>query len=82
LTKRFSHGVQFKAAYTFSKSLDDLPTGSPNLFTTSTGYTAVWGGVLISDQNNRHSSWGLSDFDRTHRFVFSYLWRRDDDPER
>ena len=75
LTKRFSHGVQFKAAYTFSKSLDDLPTGSPNLFTTSTGYTAVWGGVLISDQNNRHSSWGLSDFDRTHRFVFSYLWQ-------
>jgi len=75
LTKRFSHGVQFKAAYTFSKSLDDVPTGSPNLFTTSTGYTAVWGGVLTGDQNNRRSSWGLSDFDRAQRFVFSYSWQ-------
>jgi hypothetical protein len=75
LTKRFSHGLQFKAAYTFSKTLDDVPTSSPNLFTNSTGYTAVWGGVLIADQNRRRSSWGLADFDRTHRFVFSYLWQ-------
>lgn len=75
LTKRFSHGVQFKAAYTFSKTLDDVPTSSPNLFVNSTGYTAVWGGLLIADQNRRRSSWGLADFDRTHRFVFSYLWQ-------
>jgi hypothetical protein len=75
ITKRFSHGVQFKTAYTFSKTLDDVPTSSPNLFANSTGYTAVWGGVLIADQNRRRSSWGLADFDRTHRFVFSYLWQ-------
>jgi hypothetical protein len=75
VTKRLSHGVQFKAAYTFSRSLDDVPTSSPNLFTTSTGFTSIWGGLLTSDQNNRHTSWGLADFDRTHRFVFSYLWQ-------
>jgi hypothetical protein len=75
LTKRFSHGVQFKAAYTFSKTLDDVPTSSPNLFVNSTGYTAVWGGVLIANQNRRHTSWGLADFDRAHRLVFSYLWQ-------
>jgi hypothetical protein len=75
LTKRFSHGVQFKAAYTFSKTLDDVPTSSPNLFVNSTGYTAVWGGILIADQNRRRSSWGLADFDRASRFVFSYLWQ-------
>jgi hypothetical protein len=75
LTKRFSHGVQFKAAYTYSKTLDDVSTSSPNLFVNSTGYTAVWGGLLVADQNRRRSSWGLADFDRANRFVFSYLWQ-------
>jgi hypothetical protein len=74
LTQRLGHGVQFKAAYTFSKSLDDVPTGTPNLFTGSTGYTSIWGGLLTGDHNSRRTSWGLSDFDRTHRFIFSYLW--------
>jgi len=75
LTKRISHGVQFKAAYTYSKTLDDVATSSPNLFVNSTGYTAVWGGLLVADQNRRRSSWGLADFDRAHRLVFSYLWQ-------
>ncbi len=75
LTQRLSHGVQFKVAYTFSKTLDDVPTSSPNLFVSSTGYTAVWGGLLIADQNSRRTSWGPADFDRTHRFVFSYQWQ-------
>lgn len=75
LTQRMKHGVQFKAAWTFSKTLDDVPTGSPNLYTSSTGYTSVWGGVLIADQNHRRSSWGVAEFDRRQRFVFSYLWK-------
>ena len=75
LTQRLSHGVQFKAAYTFSKTLDDLPTSSPNLFTGSTGYTSVWGGLLIADQNKRRTSWGISDFDRKQRLVLSYQWQ-------
>ena len=75
LTERLAHGVQFKAAYTFSKTLDDVPTSSPNLYTGSTGYTSVWGGILIADQNNRRSSWGTADFDRAQRFVFSYQWQ-------
>lgn len=74
VTQRLRHGVQFKAAYTFSKTLDDVPTSSPNVFVNSTGYTAVWGGVLIADQNKRHTSWGPADFDRRQRFVFSYQW--------
>jgi hypothetical protein len=75
LTERLNHGVQFKAAYTFSKTLDDVPTGSPNLYTGSTGYTSVWGGVLAADQNHRRTSWGLAEFDRKQRFVFSYQWQ-------
>jgi len=75
LTERLAHGLQFKAAYTFSKTLDDVPTSSPNLYTGSTGYTSVWGGLLIADQNNRRSSWGTADFDRAQRFVFSYQWQ-------
>jgi hypothetical protein len=75
LTERLNHGVQFKAAYTFSKTLDDVPTGSPNLFTNSTGYTSIWGGVLMADQNHRRTSWGPAEFDRRQRFVFSYQWQ-------
>jgi hypothetical protein len=75
LTERLSHGVQFKLAYTFSKTLDDVPTSSPNLYTNSTGYTSIWGGLLVADQNNRRSSWGVSEFDRAQRFVASYQWQ-------
>lgn len=29
----------------------------------------------MADQNRRRTSWGPADFDRTHRFVFSYQWQ-------
>jgi hypothetical protein len=67
--------VQFKLAYTFSKTLDDVPTSSPNLYTNSTGYTSIWGGLLVADQNNRRRSWGVSEFDRAQRLVASYQWQ-------
>lgn len=75
VTKRLSYGLQFQAAYTFSKTLDDVSTSTPNLFVNSTGYTAVWGGLVPNDQDRRRGSWGLADFDRRHRFVVSYLWQ-------
>ena len=48
------------AAYTFSKSLDDVPD-SGRYLDTSTG-----------DPANLRGSYGLSDFDRSHRLVVSY----------
>jgi len=52
----------FQAAYTFSKSTD----------TTSSFNTAF--NTLFNNQTSLADSRGLSDFDRTHRLVVSYLY--------
>lgn len=64
LNKRFAHGLQFLASYTFSKDLATDPT-------TSTG---VNGGVAIGNQNDPRSRYGPDSFTRPHRFIASYLW--------
>jgi hypothetical protein len=64
LDKRFNRGYTVRAAYTFSKSLDNsfehLTSGGSNSF----------------PQNARdvHSWYGLSDFDVRHRFVANGIW--------
>lgn len=68
LTKRLSRGAQFLASYTYSRSIDDAAMGSTiNSDNQITPFTA-------GDQTNRRDLRAVSDFDRTHRFVFSYLW--------
>ena len=76
LNRRFSHGLQFSASYTFSRSIDNAsgPGGGANSdgsLDRSGGLdtASVWGNQL-SDRANR----GISDFDRTHYFAFNYLW--------
>ncbi len=74
LTKRMSKGLQFSAAYTFSKSIDIMSSdpgstaggGKPDV--PNTGFIAQ------GDANNTANNKGLSDFDRTHRFSTSFLW--------
>ncbi|HET7440437.1 MAG TPA: TonB-dependent receptor [Terriglobales bacterium] len=66
MTKRISHGLQFLASYTFSKTLD---TDGANINGTSAG-TAL----TLGDQNSPSQRWGRASFDRTHRFVFSTTW--------
>jgi Carboxypeptidase regulatory-like domain len=64
LTKRFSAGLQFLAAYTFSHSIDDYsgdPSGTSDI-------TVVPGNQVVL--NNR----GNSDFDRRQRLVFSGVY--------
>ena len=61
VSRRWSHGY-LQAAYTWSKSTD----------ATSTGNTAF--NTAYNDQSNINASRGLSDFDRTHRFVVSYVY--------
>ncbi|HYL64616.1 MAG TPA: carboxypeptidase-like regulatory domain-containing protein [Candidatus Methylomirabilis sp.] len=55
--KRFSHGLQFQAAYTFSKSLDNASSFESAL-----------------DPLNFNSTYGLSNYDARHRFVFNSVW--------
>ena len=66
LTKRVSHGLQFLASYTFSKTLD---TDGADINSTSSGNA-----LTLGDQNSSRQRWGRASFDRTHRFVFSGTW--------
>jgi len=66
LTKRLSHGLQFLASYTFSKTLD---TDGADINGTSAGIV-----LTLGDQNSSKQRWGRASFDRTHRFVFSTTW--------
>ncbi len=61
VSRRWSAGY-FQAAYTWSKSTD----------ATSSGNTAF--NTAFNDEFTLDASRGLSDFDRTHRFVVSYRY--------
>ena len=58
--KRFGRGLSLNANYTWSKSIDT--------FSDEGIYQAP------HDQRALHLNRGLSDFDRRHRFIFSYTW--------
>lgn len=68
LTKRLSKGLQFLAAYTFAKSLDNASGGSD-----SAGEVRDTINIAGNQLDNRANR-GVSDFDRTHRLALSYLW--------
>lgn len=76
LTKRFSYGLQFLASYTYSKSIDDASgqgggAGVGGVVNPgAVGETSVGLGNQLAPRANR----GVSDFDRTHRFVTSFLY--------
>src|SRR5437660_6263530 len=66
-TRRLSKGLQFLAAYTFSKSIDNSSGGV-------IGSAGIDTGPILGNQLDNRANRGVSDFDRTHRFVLSYLW--------
>jgi hypothetical protein len=74
LTKRFSKGFQFHAAYTYSVTKDLMSAdpgstaggGRPD--TPNTGFS------VENDSRDIESNWARSDFDRPHRFSFSGVW--------
>lgn len=68
LTKRLSHGVQFLASYTYGRSIDNASGGSD-----STGEAKDTINIAGNQLDNRANR-GVSDFDRPHRLVLSYLW--------
>ena len=68
LTKRLSRGLQVLGSYTYSKSIDNASGGTAN-----TGAGSDSGAILGNQLDNRANR-GVSDFDRTQRFVLSYLW--------
>jgi len=74
LNKRFSKGLQFNLAYTFSKSLDNASAdpgstaggGKPDL--PNVGFTGQ------GDAFNTRANYAVSDFDRPHRFSASFVY--------
>jgi outer membrane receptor protein involved in Fe transport len=62
LTRRFSHGLQFDAIYTWSKSMDFLSNEGPGSSTNQT------------DPAHLRTEKGPSDFDHTHSIVFSAIY--------
>jgi hypothetical protein len=69
LIRRLSKGLQFLAAYTYAKSIDNS-SGTNGGSADAVRDTAI----ILGDQLDNRANRGLSDFDRTHRFVLSYLW--------
>jgi hypothetical protein len=59
--KRYGHGLSFRAAYTFARTID-----------LSSGFRARSGGY--TDPFNPRLDRALADFDATHRLVFSGSW--------
>jgi hypothetical protein len=68
LTRRLSGGLQLLASYTYAKSIDNASGGSASAL--GGGET----GAIPGDQLDNRANRGVSDFDRTHRLVLSFLW--------
>lgn len=66
LTKRYSHGLQFLGAYTWAKAMDNFSGGENS---------TLQGGDSLGDATNQRQMWGTSDYDRKHRFTFSYVYK-------
>jgi Carboxypeptidase regulatory-like domain/TonB-dependent Receptor Plug Domain len=73
LKKDMSRGLQFLAAYTFSKSIDDAGDSLGTAIAGQFGLPIAGEGVY-NDQNNVAAQRGVSDFDRTQRLVISGTW--------
>jgi hypothetical protein len=64
LSKRFSHGLQFLASYTFARDLANVYGGT--VFGN--------GGLIYGDNNDPRFNYGPDYFVRPHRFVFSGVY--------
>jgi hypothetical protein len=73
LKKDMSHGFQFLAAYTFSKSIDDAGDSLGGTIGGTFGQP-IFGEMVYNNQNNVAAQRGVSDFDRTQRLVTSGTW--------
>ncbi|REK41191.1 MAG: hypothetical protein DWQ47_13010 [Acidobacteria bacterium] len=74
VSRRFSKGFSFSASYTLSKSIDIGSTDPGSTAASGRPDTANLGLVVQGNQRDLNSNKGLSDFDRPHRFVSSFVW--------
>src|SRR5262249_32882580 len=76
IIERLSHGLQFLAAYTWAKSIDNASGqgGGAGVGRVLTLGPRVDPGRVLGNQLNTRANRGVSAFDRTHRFVMSSIW--------
>lgn len=76
LTQRLSRGLQFLASYTFGESIDNGSGAGGGAGTNGivNPLAPADTGTILGNQLDNRANRGVSDFDRTHRFVFSCLW--------
>jgi hypothetical protein len=76
LTRRLSGGLQFQAAYTLSKSIDNASggggAGTNGLTDTQSDNDTA---PIVGNQLDNRANRGLSNFDRRHRFTASFIWQ-------
>jgi Carboxypeptidase regulatory-like domain/TonB dependent receptor len=75
VTKRLSHGFQFHAAYTYSRSLDLMSADPGSTAGGGRPDTPNAGFSVENDSRDLESNWARSDFDRPHRFSLSAVWQ-------
>lgn len=76
LNGRISQRIQFQSAYTFAKSIDNASGAGGGAGLSGVVNTGAVNdsSLILGDQNDPRANRGVSDFDRTHRFVSSYIW--------
>jgi hypothetical protein len=74
LTKRWSRGFEFHAAYTLSKSMDYFSADPGSTAGSGRPDEANTGFSVENDARDLEANWAPSDFDRRHRFSFSGIW--------
>jgi hypothetical protein len=76
LNRRVFQGLEFSASYTFSKSIDNgSAAGGGGLNDGSVDLGAAFDtSGTIGNQLSGRANRGVSDFDRAHYFVLSYVW--------
>jgi hypothetical protein len=76
LTRRLERGLQVLASYTYAKSIDNASGtggGAGVVGVVNPGSVADTS-MILGDQLDNRANRGISDFDRTHRFVLTSLW--------
>lgn len=76
VTRRFENGLQFLASYTLAKSIDNASGQGGGAGVTGVLNPGAVGETspILGNQLDPRANRGVSDFDRKHRFVFSFLY--------
>jgi hypothetical protein len=74
VTKRFSQGYQFHAAYTYSIAKDLMSADPGSTAGGGRPDTPNSGFSVENDSRDLESNWARADFDRPHRFSLSAVW--------